>query len=561
MLTLLFLIALVYFLLCYKLYGGFLTRVFSLDNSRKTPAEELYDGVDYCPTHPAILIGHHFSSIAGAGPIVGPITAAAWFGWLPAYLWCLIGSAFFGGPHDAGSVIASIRHQGRSVAEVVKCWIGARGRLLFQTFTILTLVLIVAVFIQLGANSLGVVMLEADFVPYPSVFTPAPVAFAAVVYLVMALLFGLLTYRFRAPVKIVTICMLPIVFGACWLGHTYPAITIPFQFSSADWRLILMGYVIVASLLPVWLLLQPRDYLSSFFLYFAVIIGGIGMVFGSDFTVKLPAFKGMTSADGQFIWPILFVTVACGAISGFHSMVGSGTTSKQLRKEKDSILIGYGSMLLEGLVAVIAIGAVMISGDVAQGGPVITFSQGFGNFCALIGIDYELGASMGALAINTFILTTVDTATRLTRYQIQEISGGRINKYWATLLAVSGAVVFLFVESGGKPTWAIIWPVFGAANQLVAALALLAIGVWVRKAFNRSNSFLMAPMWFMMITTLAALGLLAWEQAASKSPNLVVAVFSILLMILGLLMLREALKALGRDSGSATKPASGPAAL
>ena len=207
MLMFLFLLALVYFLLCYKFYGGFLTRVFSLDNSRKTPAEELYDGVDYCPTHPAILIGHHFSSIAGAGPIVGPITAAAWFGWLPAYLWCLLGSVFFGGPHDAGSVIASIRHRGRSVAEVVKCWVGARGRLLFQSFTVLTLVLIVAVFIQLGANSLGVVLRVMDGAPQASVDTPAPVAFAAVVYMGMALLFGLLTYRFRAPVNIVTICM------------------------------------------------------------------------------------------------------------------------------------------------------------------------------------------------------------------------------------------------------------------------------------------------------------------------------------------------------------------
>lgn len=548
MLTALFLIALVYFLLCYKFYGGFLARVFQLDDSRKTPAETMYDGVDYCPTHPAILIGHHFSSIAGAGPIVGPITAAAWFGWLPAYLWCLIGSAFFGGPHDAGSVIASIRHQGRSVAEVVKCWIGHRGRLLFQIFIILTLILIVAVFIQLGANSLGVTLQIVDGTARRSVETPAPVAFASVVYMVMAILFGLLVYRFRAPVKLVTILMLPVVFGACWLGRTYPELTLPFQFPAADWLFILMGYVVVASLLPVWLLLQPRDYLSSFFLYFAVIVGGIGMIFGGDFTVKLPAFIGATSADGQFIWPILFVTVACGAISGFHSMVGSGTTSKQLRREKESILIGYGSMLLEGLMAVIALGAVMISGQVSEGGPVITFAEGFGRFCTLIGLDYELGTAMGALAINTFILTTVDTATRLTRYQIQELSGGRIGKYAATFLAVAGAALFLFVKSGGRPTWSLIWPVFGAANQLVAALSLLALGVWVKRAFGRSNSFLMIPMWFMMVTTLAALGLLAWGQISGPSPNLVVLAFSILLMVLGLLMLREALKAPQRVS-------------
>jgi len=312
--------------------------------------------------------------------------------------------------------------------------------------------------------------------------------------------------------------------------------------------------------LPVWLLLQPRDYLSSFFLYFAVIIGGIGMIFGGDFEIKLEAFKGLNSADGQFIWPILFVTVACGAISGFHSMVGSGTTSKQLRREKESILIGYGSMLLEGLVAVIAIGAVMISGSVAKGGPVVTFAEGFGQFGTLVGLDYALGASMGALAINTFILTTVDTATRLTRYQIQELSGGVISKVPATLIAVAGASLFLFVESGGKPTWTLIWPVFGAANQLVAALALLAIAVWVKKAFQHSNSFLMAPMWFMMITTLAALALLAWDQFRADSPNLVVAVFSILLMVLGLLMLREALRAMSLSGGAETGPTPGPEA-
>ncbi len=542
MLTALFLIALVYFLLCYRFYGGFLTRVFNLNNDRRTPAVEMYDGVDYCPAHPAILIGHHFSSIAGAGPIVGPITAAAWFGWLPAYLWCLLGSAFVGGPHDAGSIIASIRHRGLSVAEVVKCWIGARGRFLFQTFTVLTLILVVAVFIQLGANSLGVTLNLVNGAAGPSIDTPAPVAFAAVTYLALALLFGLLVYRFRLRASLVTLVMLPGVFGSVWLAYRYPALTLPFQFSAGDWRLILMGYVVAASLLPVWLLLQPRDYLSSFFLYFAVIVGGIGMVFGGDFQIHLPAFKGLTSADGQFIWPILFVTVACGAISGFHSLVGSGTTAKQLRREKDSLLIGYGSMLLEGLVAVIAIGTVMMAGDVARGGPVITFAEGFGRFCALIGLDRELGVAMGALAINTFILTTVDTATRLTRYQIQELSGGRIGKYPATLLAVGGAALFLFVESGGRPTWSLIWPVFGAANQLVAGLALLALAVWVKRAFRRSNAFLMVPMWFMMATTLAALGLLAWEQISSPEPNLVVTIFSALLIVLSGLLLREAMK-------------------
>ncbi len=546
MLPLLLLFAAVYFIICYKFYGGFLARLFTLDNARPTPAEELYDGVDYCPTHPAILIGHHFSSIAGAGPIVGPVTAAAWFGWLPAYLWCLLGSAFVGGPHDAGALIASIRHQGKSVAEVVRRWIGERGRFLFQTFTLLTLILIVAVFIQLGAASLA-----AD---------PA-VAFAAVVYMGLAVAFGLCTYRLNMPIKVTTILMLPVVFGACWLAREYPFLAAPFHLSMPAWRWILLGYVVVASLLPVWLLLQPRDYLSSFFLYFAVLVGGLGMVLGGDFEIKLPAFKGLTTADGQYLWPILFVTVACGAISGFHSLVGSGTTSKQLRKERESLLVGYGSMLLEGLVAVIAIGAVMISGSIAEGGPVATFAEGFGRFGSLLGLDPGLGVSMGALAINTFILTTVDTATRLTRYQIQEFSGGRIGKYPATFLAVAGAMVFLFVETGGRPTWSIIWPVFGSANQLVAALALLALGVWIKKDLGRSNLFVMVPMWFMMATTLAALSLLVREQLRADAPNWVVVVFSVVLMGLGLLMLREAMTAQEAKPAGGAKAPAGPGAV
>lgn len=531
MLAILFLVAFVFFLVCYKWYGGFLSRMFDLDNSRKTPAECLYDGMDYCPTHPAVLMGHHFSSIAGAGPIVGPITAAAWFGWLPAYLWCLIGSAFFGGPHDMGSLVASIRHEGKSMGEVVRRWIGERGRLLFLCFTILTLFLIVAVFLQLAANTMA---------------NDPAVAFSAVVYMGVAILFGMMTYRYNVSLKLSTLVMLPVIFGSCWLAHAAPSVAEPFIMSSDAWRWILVGYIVVASLLPVWLLLQPRDYLASYFLYFAVVIGGIGMVFGSNFEVVMPAFKGFTWNENQYLWPILFVTVACGAISGFHSMVGSGTSSKQLRHEKDSLVVGYGAMLLEGLVAVIALGTIMISGTIAKGGPVISYAEGFGKFGALIGIDPKLGTSLGALAINSFILTTLDTATRLTRYQIQEFSGNRIDKFTATGLAVAGALAFLLFKSGGRPTWAVIWPIFGAANQLVAALALLGIAVWLKKGLNRKISFIMYPMWFMLITTIAALAMLIRDQFVAQdiSPNIIIVTVSGLLMVLAVLMLREALRSL-----------------
>ena len=459
MLVVLFLAALAFFIIAYRWYGRFMARKFQLDNSRKTPAECLYDGVDYCPAHPAVLLGHHFSSIAGAGPVVGPITAAAWFGWLPAYLWCLLGSAFMGGPHDTGALVASIRHDGKSMGEVVRRWIGEKGRFLFLCFTVVTLILIVAVFLQLAADTMA-----GD---------PA-VAFAACVYMLLALIFGFSVYRLGISLKVATIAALPIVFGSCWLAHTYPSLAAPFALSMETWRWLLVVYIILASLLPVWLLLQPRDYLASYFLYFAVVIGAVGMLFASSkFEITLPAFKGLSVGGDQYIWPILFVTVACGAISGFHSMVGSGTTSKQLRVESHSMLIGYGSMLLEGMVAVIAIGTIMISGGVINNNPVATFADGFGKFAAFVGIDPVLGTSLGALAINSFILTTLDTATRLTRYQIQEFSGYRLNKYLATLVAVGASLALLLPKSGDLAIWKIIWPVFGSANQLVAALALL----------------------------------------------------------------------------------------
>jgi len=534
MLTLLFLGAAVFFMLAFKYYGSFMAKKFGLDNTRKTPSETMYDGIDYVPTHPAVLLGHHFSSIAGAGPIVGPITAAGMFGWLPAYLWCVLGSSFLGGPHDTGSLVASIRHEGKSTGVVIKRWIGERGSFLFLTFSILTLILVVAVFLQLSA-----VNMAAD---------PA-VAFAAIVYMALALCFGMMVYRFGISLKLSTLIMLPFVFGACYLAKYNEGITAMFTLPMETWRWILVGYIIVASLLPVWLLLQPRDYLASYFLYFAVIIGAIGMIFGgSQFEIVMPAFKTFSAGNAQYLWPMLFVVVACGAISGFHSMVGSGTSSKQLRTEKDSLIVGYAAMLLEGMVAVIAIGAVMISTD-GSGGPMLVYSRGFGKFASIVGMDPSLGATLGLFAINTFLLTSLDTATRLTRYQIQEFSGGKINRYLATLLAVAGALVLVMSKSGNIPIATMIWPVFGSANQLVAALALLAIAVWIKKDLKVSNNWLMYPMWFMLATTIAALILLIRDQLLSGHTNLVLVALSFILMVLAVLMVREALTAVRGHDG------------
>ena len=535
MLMSLFLIAVVLFSVAYVVYGRYQDRVYELDAKAKTPAELYFDGMDYVPAHPEVLLGHHFASIAGAGPIVGPITAAALFGWLPAYLWCILGSIFFGGVHDMGSIVASIRHKGYSVGEVVDRWIGHRGKKIFLCFTWLTLVLVIAVFLELSAQSFA-----AD---------PA-VAFSATLYIGMALVFGVLIYRMNVSLWVSSAVMVPVVIGAIFYASGTGWIRDLFTLNVNTWRFLLVGYIFAASVLPVWLLLQPRDYLASYMLYFSVFIGTIGMLFGSRYEVTLPAFKGLTTANGQFIWPMLFVVVACGAISGFHSLVGSGTTAQQLRRETDARPIGYGGMLLEGLVAVIAIGTVMISGSIAKGGPTITYAEGLGQFAGLIGISPAVGTSMGLLALNSFLLTSLDTATRLARYQLQELSGMKLDRYTATIVGVVLAMVLLFYKTGGKPAWALIWPVFGAANQLVAALALLAIGVWITKGLKKDAKFVMAPMVFMLVTTVAALFLLI----KANLNNILLSGMSVVLLILAVMLVKEAWSVLKSDDLTAPKP-------
>jgi len=288
-------------------------------------------------------------------------------------------------------------------------------------------------------------------------------------------------------------------------------------------------------------LLQPRDYLASYLLYFSLFIGAVGMIFGAkSFDVALPAFTGFSGPKGEPLWPLLFVVVACGAISGFHSLVGSGTTAKQLRKETDAIGVGYGAMLIEGLVAVIAIGTIMIGGGMLKGGPTVTYGIGLGRFAALIGIPEKIGTSLGLLALNSFILTSLDTATRLARYQLQEFTDMKVDRYTATAIGVAVAGVLVFMKTGGKPAWQLIWPVFGASNQLVAALALLAVGVWIIKGLKKSANFVMIPMVFMLVTTIAALFLLIKDNLS----NLILSGISVVLLLLAVMLVKEAWAAL-----------------
>lgn len=528
-------ISAVIFIIGYIVYGRFMANVYGLSDTNETPAVKFEDGIDYCPAHPAVLLGHHFASIAGAGPITGPIAAAMKFGWLPTILWCVIGSTFLGGPHDMGALVASLRHDGQSIGAVVEKWIGKTGKFLFLSFTILTLILVVAVFLVMSAGTFA-----ADPV----------VAFVSTLYIVLAIIAGFMIYRWHVPLWVVTIVMLALIVGGCvkvnaetapWLINTVFAHDINF------WNAFLGVYIFFASILPVWMLLQPRDYLASYFLYFAVIVGAYGMFAGSALdskTVSVVAanvrYFGFSSSA---MWPAMFVLVACGAISGFHSLVGSGTTSKQLRKEKDAVLVGYGAMLIEGLVAVISIGTLMVIGlEGAKGlSPVQIFSLGFGKFSTLVGLDATFGARLGAIAINSFLLTSLDTATRLARYQVQEITGGKVSMYPATIFVIVLALCLVYTKThdvSGKviAAWLAIWPIFGAANQMVAALSLLSIAAWVKLGLKKKHTFVYAPFWFMLVTTVFSLIIEVKERFAVAQPNYLLSCLAVILIVLGIAM-------------------------
>ncbi len=516
-------ISVVLFLVAYVTYGASLAKKWGIDESIKTPAHRLADGVDYVPAKAPVLLGHHFSSIAGAGPIVGPITAAI-FGWVPVFLWIIIGSIFFGGVHDMGSLFASVRNDGKSIGEVIHTTIGDKGKKLFAIFAWLTLLLVVAAFTNIVANT---------FVSVPAA------ASSSLMFIVLAIIFGYFVYRRGVGLGLGTLIGVVALFACVYLGTLFPI-----SLSREAWMLILLAYIFVASVTPVWILLQPRDYLNSFLLY-AMLIGGLVGVVIMRPSMQLAPVTSF-SVDKATLFPILFVTVACGAISGFHSLVGSGTTSKQIDSEKDIRLVGYGSMLIEGVLAVIAIvtagyiGADKFAELLANGGPVNVFSDGLGTFMTSFGMPFAAAKSFTALAISAFALTSLDTATRLARFIFQEFftSGDEIsekgitNRYASTgiTVAVGGGLAFF--------GWAQIWPLFGSANQLLAALALLALAVWL-KEMGKEYKQIIIPMFFMFAVTLAALVQLIFTNRS----NYVLLIFAIALFILAIVLIQQSISA------------------
>lgn len=486
----------------YFTYGRFVVNKLKVSNKNTTPAHLHEDGVDYVPSKIPVVLGHHFSSIAGAGPIVGPIIAIA-FGWVPAVIWILVGGIFFGAVHDITSMVASMRHEGKSIGYIIQKYIGKNGKQLFMLFSFATLILIIAVF--------------ADIIAKTFVNNPAA-ASSSMLFIGLAITFGFvskITSNKNIAFVIASIIGVILMYYFVYLG-----IQFPYVLDYKPWIVILLAYCFVASVTPVAFLLQPRDYLSSFLLYGLMIFAVVGVVAANP-DIKMDTQVHMSIEGLGYLFPVLFVTIACGAISGFHSLVASGTTSKQVNKERDVKVIGFGGMLIESFLAIIAIGAVIImtrteyTSRLSIEGPVTLFSDGLGGIISATGISPDLATTFVALTVSAFALTTLDTCTRLARFTFQEYfedvdhKVGRTfagNRYLATFIVVVLSILLLI--SGGFTT---LWPIFGSANQLLAALALLAVAVWlIKKKVN--PTFVLIPMFFMFAVTLSSLLLFAIQN-------------------------------------------------
>jgi carbon starvation protein len=559
-----FVVGVVLFILAYRFYGARIGQWLSLDDTRPTPAHTMEDGVDYVPTATPILFGHHFSTIAGAGPIVGPVIAALAFGWLPAVLWIVIGAVCIGGVHDFTVMVVSIRNQGRSIGQICKQFLSPAIYYTFLIFILFTMIYVIVVFLDITAGTYvpsgGAVHVEGSDQVTFGARQGGVVASASIIYVILAALFGQCIYRFKMSIRTGTLIFVPLVFAGLWLANFVPLtadLLPPFLGSAKNtWCLILMAYCFLAAMLPVWMLLQPRDYLSSYLLYACLFGGAVGLV-ASGLTGKVtavyPAFLGFTHPRAGFLGPALFVTIACGAVSGFHAIVSSGTSAKQLNRESSARMVGYGSMLVEGVLALLAVATVMVLAKAPAGEtPVVTFGRGLGVFVETLGVPAEFASTFAMMAVSTFLLTTLDSCTRLGRFLVEEIFGigNRASlRMLATLavLVVPALVVFREIPGpDGKlmPAWQAIWPAFGASNQLLAALALLVVYAWLKRD-GRRTLFILVPMIFMCITTMTALARLAWKNLAHVG-SVFVGGLSLVLLVLATIVLCGMLRATTR---------------
>ena len=568
--ALLLLVGIVCFTAAYFLYSRFIARAIGVDPSRPTPAHSMKDGVDYVPAHPMVLYGHHFAAIAGAGPIIGPVLASQ-FGWASVALWVVLGCIFIGSMHDMVTLFLSVRHQGKSIGSVIEEVLGRSGKMIFLMFCFAALVLVMSVFTGQVATA---------FVSNPEVAT------SSLLGIFEAALFGVCVYKFKWNVFAASFVFVPLLFFLVWIGVVFPCDLVAIfgvtkEIAHMIWVVVLFVYCYVASTLPVWLLLQPRDYLNSYLLY-AMLAIGLTAVFVVCPSINIDAFSSFAvkSARGgstMYLFPLLFVTVACGACSGFHALVASGTTSKQLDNERHIRPIGYGCMLLEGVVALLALVAVAwhsqtdLLAGLAEGKPVVLFAQGLASFCGKMGLPEKTSESFMLLAVAAFLMTSVDACTRLARFVWQEIwstSCGaapegrpaarpspvvRLNRnmYFATAVVVSLGVYLLVLNPSMANN---LWTMFASANQMLASLTLLTATLWL---FKNHRTFWIAalPMCFMVITSGTAVfqlflqNLDKWMREGFAAGGVtaigagVLFVLAIVLLVLGAIKMKRLVKA------------------
>ena len=541
----------------YVVYGRFLRRQIYPDDGLRTPAHEVNDGIDYVPAKASLLLGQHFSAIAAAGPIVGPILAGIWFGWLPAALWIIIGAIFIGGVHDYLSLIGSVRHKAASIGEIVRRYMSPGARVFFMLFVWLALLYVIIAFTDITAQTFRAVSGEEAFGP--------AVAASSIIYLGLAVVMGVGLYRFKLKLWVLTLVFLPLVLLAVWIGPHLPAqvLTAFGNISAKQWGVFLLAYCFIASIIPMWLLLQPRGYLGGWLLYLTIIIGLVGALLGG-FKIEYPALNlaGLHSlTNGKLLFPFLFITIACGACSGFHALVCSGTTSKQLNKESDAFCIGYGAMLLEGLVAILALATVMMipaGSPRLASDPNLIYANGLASYLGLLGVGFNVAFPFALLAFSTFVYDTLDVSTRLARYIFQELMGWQsfVGGCAATLISLAIPLAFLLLTK--EKAYLVAWPIFGTSNQMLASLTLLALSAWLAKSGKRVF-YVVIPMIFMMAMTLVALilqikpfiaGLPAILRGGEVQPDVIISGICgiVLLGLSGSLMFTSARTAITRKA-------------
>lgn len=533
----------------YVFYGRYLAKKWGIDPNAKTPAYTEGDGVDYVPADTNVVFGHQFASIAGAGPINGPIQAAI-FGWVPVLLWILLGGVFFGAVQDFVSMYASVKNKGKSIGYIIEKYIGKTGKRLFLIFTWLFSILVVAAFADIVATTFNGFDTEGV-----KVAADGAVATTSILFIVFAVGLGFFLKYTKCPTWLNTVVAIVLLVVAIVLG-----INLPVYCNRNFWLVFVFVYIMIACVTPVWALLQPRDYLNSYLLIAMMLMAFVGIIIYSP-AMNLPAFTAFTivnetAGTTSYLFPTLFVTIACGAVSGFHSLVSSGTASKQIKNEKAMLPVSFGAMLLESFLAVIAlvcVGYAATSDGLPSGTPAQVFASAIATFLTKVGLPESVSYTLITLAISAFALTSLDSVARVGRLSFQEffLEDDQeqtpfikvvTNKYFATILTL--VLAFALAKIG----YMSIWPLFGSANQLLSALALIACAVFLKKT-KRQGIMLWGPMFIMMAVTFTAIILkikdLVTGFAVKVVPgNVLQLVFAVLLLILGVMVAVEGLSKL-----------------